>query len=89
LPPGARNAFFIAGAGIGLCSIGYSFLPETLRRHSGWSGGRHRNGTAHHHMHGTARHGAARHSTAPAQRQHSASTAPAQRQHSNSNSLQE
>ena len=38
---GARNAFFIAGAGIGLCSIGYSFLPETLRRQSGWSGGRH------------------------------------------------
>lgn len=27
---GARNAFYAAGIGIGLCSIGYSMLPETL-----------------------------------------------------------
>ena len=27
---GARNAFYAAGVGIGLCSLGYSTLPETL-----------------------------------------------------------
>lgn len=27
---GARNAFYLAGLGIGLCSLGYSTLPETL-----------------------------------------------------------
>ena len=28
---GARNAFYLAGLGIGLCSMGYSTLPETLQ----------------------------------------------------------
>lgn len=27
---GAQNSFFVAGVGTALCSIGYSFLPETL-----------------------------------------------------------
>ena len=29
---GARNSFYLAGVGVGLCSIGYSQLPETLIR---------------------------------------------------------
>ena len=28
---GARNSFYLAGVGVGLCSIGYSQLPETLQ----------------------------------------------------------
>lgn len=29
---GAQNSFYLAGCGIALCSIGYSRLPETLRK---------------------------------------------------------
>ena len=29
---GVQNSFYVAGAGVGLCSIGYAFLPETLRQ---------------------------------------------------------